>query len=89
MTTVKLYLLFREITGKDSLEYPDGLTPADILEDLAKKYPRIGKVLERGDFIVLVNGSPVPDKDIHKIMLRSDDVLELLPPASGGSATHY
>ena len=89
MATVKLYLLFKEIAGTDTLEYPDGLTPADILEDLAKKYPRIGRVLGRGDFIVLVNGSPVPDKDLRRIMLESDDVLELLPPASGGSAIHY
>lgn len=89
MVTVKLYLLFKEIAGVESLEYPDGVTPREVLDDLARKYPRIGKVLERGDFIVLVNGAPVPDKDLGRITLSGEDVLELLPPASGGSTFCY
>lgn len=89
MVTVKLYLLFKEIAGTNSLEYPDGVTPGEVLDDLARRYPRIGKVLGRGDFIVLVNGAPVPDKDLRRITLSGEDILELLPPASGGSTINY
>lgn len=89
MVEVKLYLLFKEIAGVASLEYPDGVTPGDVLDDLLRRYPRIGRVIERGDFIVLVNGVPVPDKDLRRITLSGKDVLELLPPASGGSSINY
>ena len=88
MVTVKLYLLFKELAGTDSLEYPDGMTPGEVLDDLARRYPKIGRVLERGDFIVLVNGVPVPDKDLRRITLFEEDILELLPPASGGSVIY-
>jgi molybdopterin converting factor small subunit len=86
---VKLYLLFKELAGTSDLVYSGNVTPWDIIRDLSKKYPRMGKFFERGDFIVLVNGVPVPDKDLVRIKLSDKDILEILPPASGGSAICY
>ena len=84
MVLVKLYMYFKEIVGKELLEFPDGVTPKDILRELSKKYPSIGRAIERDDFIVLVNGSPIPDKDLERIRLLDNDIMELLPTASGG-----
>lgn len=86
MALVRLYLHFKEAVGRDEVEFPDGVTPAEVLEELGRRYPRIRRAVERGDFIVLVNGVPVPDKDLQNVKLERNDVMELLPPASGGFA---
>ncbi len=84
LVVVKLYLYFKEAAGRSEFEFPDGVTPMDVLEELGKRYPAIARAIERNDFIVLVNGAPVPDNDLRRIKLKDRDIMELLPPASGG-----
>jgi len=89
MVIVRLYLHFREVVGKDELRIGGNPTPMDVLAVLSNKFPGFARYIERGDFIVLLNGVPVPDKDLRRITLNDNDVLEILPIVSGGSKICY
>ncbi|RLG85626.1 MAG: molybdopterin synthase sulfur carrier subunit [Thermoprotei archaeon] len=55
------------------------ITVNDVLNYLVKKYPQLR---DEGveDIIVLINGTPASNNTV----VRDGDVLELLPPISGG-----
>jgi molybdopterin synthase catalytic subunit len=83
---VRYYALFREITKcfEEDLLLDNSSSLNDLLNKISLKYPKLGKYLESGMFIVLHNQQAVSDKDL-KTILRDGDVVDLMPPPSGGS----
>jgi len=83
---IRYYALFREITRcfEEDLLLNDNSSLNDLLSKISVKYPKLSKYLESGMFIVLRNQQAVPDKDL-KTTLRDGDVIDLMPPPSGGS----
>jgi molybdopterin converting factor subunit 1 len=79
--TVRLFAVFRERVGSDSieLEVDDGATVAEALERLAER-PELGDLLERMPVRMAVNRD-YADSDTP---LSSGDELALVPPVSGG-----
>ncbi|MEM4033312.1 MAG: MoaD/ThiS family protein, partial [Sulfolobales archaeon] len=83
---VRYYALFREITKcfEEDLLLDNSSSLNDLLNKISLKYPKLGKYLESGMFVVLHNQQAVSDKDL-KTILRDGDVVDLMPPPSGGS----
>ncbi len=79
--TVRLFAVFRERVGSDSieLEVDDGATVAEALERLAER-PELTDLLERMPVRMAVNRD-YADSDTQ---LSSGDELALVPPVSGG-----
>lgn len=81
---VRLYAILRDLYGsdKDLVEIPDGSTVRDLIEFLSKRNERLGEFIEKrlSSIIALVNGLYAPPDQ----RLRDGDVVDLLPPASGG-----
>jgi len=76
---VRAFARLREEIGKDRLilELPDGAT----LEEL------LVRVLGRphgGHVVVAVNNRLLPSEGLAGVRLRDGDVVDLMPPASGG-----
>ena len=80
---VKLYMSFREIAGSEeiSLYLPDGATVADMLEEISKELPELGRRIEKEDYILMKGGRwPKPHEK-----LSDGDEFALFPPVGGGS----
>jgi molybdopterin converting factor subunit 1 len=79
--TVRLFAVFRERVGSDSIEVEvdDGATVAEALERLAER-PELTDLLERMPVRMAVNRD-YADSDTP---LSSGDELALVPPVSGG-----
>jgi len=82
--SVRLYAVLRDLYGsdRDSIDLPEGSTVGDLLEELKKRNSRLGEFLEKrgSSIIALINGLYAPASQ----KLREGDVVDLLPPASGG-----
>ncbi|MCD6196570.1 MAG: MoaD family protein [Staphylothermus sp.] len=80
---VKAFSVFTDILGKELiLEIPgrETISLEDLIDLLTKKYSELSKLLNKIEYILLVNGKRV-DK---KYILHSGDEVAILPPASGG-----
>jgi MoaE-MoaD fusion protein len=79
--TVRLFAIFRERAGSDSIEVEldDGATVAEALDRLAER-PELTELLERMPVRMAVNRD-YADSDTP---LSSGDELALVPPVSGG-----
>jgi len=76
---VKLFARFREELGAGQVELPlaDGATLADILNRVFKGDPP-------EHFLIAINGRLVGEADLSRIRLKDGDVVDVMPPASGG-----
>jgi len=80
---IKAFSVFTDILGKELiLEIPgrETISLEDLIDLLTKKYSELSKLLNKIEYILLVNGKRV-DK---KYILHSGDEVAILPPASGG-----
>jgi MoaD family protein len=82
--SIRLYAVLRDLYGvdKDTIEVPEGSTIKDLLEILGRKSKALEDFMEKrlSSIITLVNGLYAPQDQ----KLRDGDVVDLLPPASGG-----
>ena len=89
---VKLFALYREITGEKEieLELPEKSTILDLIKIITKKYPQLEKhLLLREDEIsdeprIILNGRNIEWLGGPKTELREGDTIALFPPAAGG-----
>ncbi|MDT7890179.1 MAG: MoaD family protein [Desulfurococcales archaeon] len=81
---IRLYAVLRDLYGadKDLIELPEGSTVKELLEMLGRRSKALGDFMEKrvSSIITLVNGLYAPQDQ----KLRDGDVVDLLPPASGG-----
>ncbi len=77
---VKLFASYREIVGKHEfvLEMKDGTTLSSLLDDLKKRYPKLGSLTD--PIIASVNKKYARED----VVLKEGDEVALLPPVSGG-----
>ncbi len=83
LVKVKLYMSFREIAGSDevALNLPDGATVADMLEEISRRHPELGRRIENEDYILMKGGRwPKPHEKLNE-----GDEFALFPPVGGGS----
>ncbi|MSO42234.1 MAG: MoaD family protein [Solirubrobacterales bacterium] len=82
MVTVRLFAIFRERAGRDTVELDlaDGATVADALEELSTR-PELAEILERMPVRMAVNRDYADEATI----LAPGDELALVPPVSGGA----
>ncbi|MEM4971118.1 MAG: MoaD family protein [Sulfolobales archaeon] len=82
--SIRLYAVLRDLYGvdKDIIEIPEGSTVRDLLKILSKRSKALEDFMEKrlSSIITLVNGLYAPQDQ----KLREGDVVDLLPPASGG-----
>ncbi|MEM2206275.1 MAG: MoaD family protein [Sulfolobales archaeon] len=83
---VRYYALFRELVrrSEEILSLRDDTSLKELLNELARKYPKLGSFIDSGAYIVLRNSHPISDADL-KTALKEGDVVDLMPPSSGGS----
>jgi molybdopterin synthase catalytic subunit len=87
MVKIRYYAAFREFAGKQNEDLDINNIPLiELLNFLSKKYPTIGKFIEEGRYIILRNGYPISDDSLSKIKIGQNDVIDLMPPPSGGSS---
>ncbi len=83
---VRYYALFRELAKRSdeiiSLNVNGSLN--DVLTEISRKYPKLGSYIDSGAYIVLRNSQPVSDSDL-KVILNDGDIIDIMPPPSGGS----
>lgn len=81
---VKLFSAVRDVVGSSELvvEVPDGARVKDLVEILARDYPKLKELEAQLPVLILVNGSPANEET----QLGQDDEVALIPPASGGSS---
>ena len=58
------------------LDLPDGLTPADVMQNLGLPADQ--------SYLVVLNGVSIPKAERAERQLADDDELEILPPLRGG-----
>lgn len=83
---VRYYALFRELARRpeEVLSLRDGTSLKELLAELVRKYPKLGSFIDSGAYIILRNSHPISDADL-KTVLEDGDVVDLMPPPSGGS----
>jgi len=76
---VRFFARFREELGANQVELSlaDGATLTDILNCLFKGDPP-------GHLLIAINGQLVGGADLSRIRLKDGDVVDVMPPASGG-----
>jgi molybdopterin synthase catalytic subunit len=82
---VRLFAILRQRAGRESvdIEVDEGATVADALAALGRE-PGLAEVLDRVPVRMAVNR----DYAVPETKLSADDELALVPPVSGGAATH-
>lgn len=84
MPVIKYYGALRDIIGKKE-EFIDGTWHLpELLNELCSKYERIKHYCRRGNMIILLNGKGLSENEIKIAKVDPNDLLELMPPASGG-----
>ncbi len=84
MPVIKYYGALRDITGKME-EFIDGTWRLpQLLKELCSRYERMKHYYERGNLIILHNGRGLSENEVATTTVNPDDLLELMPPASGG-----
>ncbi len=77
--TVRLFARLREELGADSLEltFEQDPTLADVLDRvLGDRRPR--------SMLIAINNELLRERDPRAVRLKDGDVVDLMPPASGG-----
>jgi len=82
MVKVKLYGSLKEALGRDEVDI-EARTVEELLEALGVLSPKLRALLERGDFIILVNDRPIPTSQFSS-PLRDCDAVDVMPVVSGG-----
>ena len=82
MVKVRLYGPLREALGRSEIDIT-AHTVEELLRALSGFNPKLRTILERGDFIVLVNDKPIPTSQFS-VALRDGDTVDLMPVVSGG-----
>ena len=80
---IRAFSVFTDVLGKELvLELPGRKTISlnELIDLLTKKYSGLHSLLDRIEYILLVNGKRVDEKYI----IRDGDEVAILPPASGG-----
>ncbi len=84
MPRVRYYGMFKDLTGKFEETLEGGsLRVRDVINYVIEKYPRAGKVIKEGRYLIILNEKPLSDKELDT-EVGEEDVVEILPPASGG-----
>ncbi len=82
MITIKLFAILKDRAGLDELTMTQTPgTVADLLQQLARSYPRLADLLSGNRIMVSVNQEFVK----QDACLREGDEVALMPPFSGGS----
>lgn len=91
MITIKAFARFREILGSETTgEVADGTTLAALLEEIARKNPKMKASLYDDDgtlrryIILMQNKKRVNHSEIESIILNDGDEIALYPPVAGG-----
>lgn len=89
--TIKAFARFREILGSETTtEVPEGTTFAALLEEIARKNPKMKASLYDDDgslrryIILMQNKKRVSQSDVESIILNDGDEIALYPPVAGG-----
>ncbi len=80
---VKAFSVFTDVLGKELiLEIPgrETISLDELIDLLTKKYSELSRLLDKIEYILLVNGKRVDEK----YTLHNGDEVAILPPASGG-----
>jgi len=80
VVTVRLFAVYRERVGTDRLDIslPLGATVAEVMDDIARRYPRVASLATTT--LVAVNQEYASEDHA----LRDGDEVALIPPVSGG-----
>ncbi len=86
---VRYYALFRELTGthEEILNIEPSMTLSRLLGFIAELHPALSKYINSGIYIVLLNLRSIPDSDLNNTRLNDGDIVDVMPPPSGGF--HY
>ncbi|MCC6015148.1 MAG: MoaD/ThiS family protein [Desulfurococcaceae archaeon] len=82
MVKVRLYGSLKEVLGRSEVDVKVG-TVKELLDSLSELSPKLRALIERGDFIVLVNDRPLPTSRFGEA-LGEGDVVDIMPVVSGG-----
>ncbi len=84
---VILYGNLRNYAGWSSRDFllSDDAKLSSLLELLKSESEKLRDIVTNVDnVIVLVNGKPVSQKELEKVILKDNDVVEILPSITGG-----
>ena len=91
MITIKAFARFREILGSETIEeVPEGTTLAALIEEIARKNPKMKASLYDDDgtmrryIILMQNKKRVNHSEVESIILNDGDEIALYPPVAGG-----
>jgi MoaD family protein len=82
MVKVRLYGPLKETLGKSEVNIA-APTVEELINTLREFNSKLRALLERGDFIVLVNDRPLPTSQFSTA-LRDGDTVDIMPVVSGG-----
>lgn len=82
-----LWLSARAATTEEYYSLPEGASLRDLLVAISRNKPKMRDLIEKvldgkGELVMLVN-SKHPEKGLETILMNGD-VVEFLPPVSGG-----
>ena len=89
---IRVYATLRDLIGTNEIEInvDGGTTVRQLLQELAERYPTLGKKLWNADgsltgFVrVLINGRLLEYLDGLDTVVKEDDEVSLFPPVGGG-----
>jgi molybdopterin synthase sulfur carrier subunit len=91
MITIRAFARFREILGSETTgEVPEGTTLAALIEEIARKNPKMKASLYDDDgtmrryIILMQNKKRVNHSEVESIILNDGDEIALYPPVAGG-----
>lgn len=84
---VRYYALFRELAGvyEDRYVVDPDTTLAKLLNLVSERHPRLREYFDSSMYVVLHNLRPVADNELSMAILRDGDLVDIMPPPSGGS----
>ncbi|MCC6047266.1 MAG: MoaD/ThiS family protein [Desulfurococcaceae archaeon] len=82
MVKVRLYGSLKEALGRSEVDITVS-TVKELLDNLSGLSPKLRALIERGDFIVLVNDRPLPTSRFGEALGEGDRV-DIMPVISGG-----
>ena len=84
MPIIRYYGSLRDLTGLREERIRGDWLLKDLLEELLKRHSKLEHYLARDSLIILHNGKGLSDKELPERRVNEDDLIELMPPASGG-----
>lgn len=84
---VRYYALFRELTNtnEEILNIEPNTTISKLLNYIVGLHPTLNKYISSGIYILLHNLRPISDHELDSTKLNDGDVIDVMPPPSGGS----